>query len=458
MYQELLEKKKKVAVIGLGYVGLPLALEMARHFSVIGFDINASRIEMMKEGIDPSNELPGKAFENVDILFSADEAELKKAHFYIIAVPTDIDAHKVPNLSPLKLASKAVGSALKEGDYVVYESTVFPGCTEEECLPALEKYAIKEISISSVAEINGDLLNNSMVAPISYQRLKAGEDFKYGYSPERINPGDKKHSLTKITKVVSACDEEALDEIAKVYGHFIQAGIHRAQTVKVAEAAKIIENTQRDINIAFMNELSVIFDKMKINTSHVLQAANTKWNFLNFHPGLVGGHCIGVDPYYLAYKSQKLGYTPQVILSGRTINDNMPLIVAKRMVQMLIHKNKKLNECKILVKGITFKENVSDIRNSKIVHLIKELLDFSLRLHLTDPYASAEEVAYEYQLDLRQTEDNDYDMVLLSVGHQEYFDLEKHYFKSILKPDGIIIDLKSILPINKRSDFEYWSL
>ncbi|MEL6924727.1 MAG: nucleotide sugar dehydrogenase [Bacteroidota bacterium] len=464
MYKELLAKEKKLAVIGLGYVGLPLALEMARHFSVVGFDINPSRVQLMKEGIDPSSELEPEAFEGTDILFTANAADLAEAHFYIIAVPTDIDDHKVPNLTPLMRASKTVGRVLKPGDYVVYESTVFPGCTEEDCLPVLEKYAVQKIETASGVEVRTGLLetvgsdSEELVEPVQYRQLVAGRDFKYGYSPERINPGDKKHTLTKIKKVVSGCDEESLEEIAKVYGHIIEAGVYKAESVKVAEAAKVIENTQRDLNIAFMNELSVIFDKMGISTTAVLKAAGTKWNFLRFHPGLVGGHCIGVDPYYLAYKSQKMGYTPKVILSGRSINDDMPLHVAKRIIQMLIQQNKNLSKCRVLVKGITFKENVADIRNSKVVDLIRELKDFSLNLDITDPHADAAEVAHEYGLELKPAAEGPYDCVLVSVGHQEYLDLDLDYFRKMLKPEGIIIDLKAVLPMEIRQAFHNWSL
>lgn len=458
MYQELLEKKKKIAVIGLGYVGLPLALELAKHFSVVGFDINTKRVAMMREGVDPSSELDAHHFNNTDIHFTANPTDLEKAHFYIIAVPTDIDDHKVPNLSPLLRASKTVGRVLKKGDYVVYESTVFPGCTEEDCLPVLEKYAVVNRKAYSLVSSGASTSNPKSMDGFTFKNLKAGVDFKYGYSPERINPGDKKHTLTKIKKVVAGCDAEALEEISKVYGHIIEAGIHEAESVKVAEAAKIIENTQRDINIAFMNELSIIFDKMGINTSEVLRAANTKWNFLNFHPGLVGGHCIGVDPYYLAYKSQKLGYTPQVILSGRTINDNLPFTVAKRLIQMLIQQNKNLMNCKILVKGITFKENVADIRNSKVIHLIKELQDFSLQVQVSDPYASPEEVMHEYNLELIEKPEKDYDMVILTIGHESYLKMNVDDFKGLLKPDGILIDLKSCLPSEVSSAFNYWSL
>ena len=335
MYQELIDKKAKLAVIGLGYVGLPIALEFARKISVIGFDISAKRIEMMKNGIDPSNELEKEAFEDCDITFTDSLDVLREAKFFIVAVPTPVDDHKVPDLTPVQKASETVGKVIKKGDYVVFESTVYPGCTEEDCLPIIEK-------------LSG---------------LKNVVDFKSGYSPERINPGDKNHTLATIVKVVSGCDAESLEEVAKTYELVVKAGVHRASSIKVAEAAKIIENTQRDLNIALMNELSVIFDKMNINTYEVLEAGGTKWNFLKFQPGLVGGHCIGVDPYYLTYKAKELGYHSEVILAGRNINDNMGKYVAKKVIQHIIKNNGDVKSSKVLMMGATFKEDVSDIRN-----------------------------------------------------------------------------------------------
>ncbi|MCB0574807.1 MAG: nucleotide sugar dehydrogenase, partial [Saprospiraceae bacterium] len=360
MYQALKNKKKTLAVVGLGYVGLPIALEFARHFKVIGFDINKARIDLMRRGIDPSRELESDAFEGTDILFTDELEELRKANFFVIAVPTDIDEHKVPDLNPIKKASVSVGKALKKGDYVVFESTVYPGCTEEDCMPILEEHS----------------------------GLKMGRDFKLGYSPERINPGDKARPLTKILKIVSGSDAEALEEIAQTYDHIIEAGVYKASSIKVAEAAKVIENTQRDLNISLMNELSMIFDRMGIDTQEVIKAAGTKWNFLKFYPGLVGGHCIGVDPYYLLHKSVELGYEPQVILSGRRINDGMPAWIAKKLVQLLIQKDKSPGQAKVLVLGITFKEDVADIRNSKVAALVHELQDFSINVHVADPHAS----------------------------------------------------------------------
>ncbi|HFA47927.1 MAG TPA: nucleotide sugar dehydrogenase [Bacteroidetes bacterium] len=416
MFNELVKKEKAISVIGLGYVGLPLALEFAKKFRVIGFDINESRVEMMKQGIDPSKELEADAFENSDILFTSNPDDLKNAHFHIVAVPTPVDNAKVPNLKPVLSASRAVGNILKKGDYVVYESTVYPGCTEDDCVPILQ-------------EASG---------------LKSCVDFKLGYSPERINPGDKERTLTTILKIVSGCDEEALEEISKVYGSIIKAGIYKASTIRVAEAAKIIENTQRDLNISLMNELSIIFDLMGIDTKAVLEAAGTKWNFLKFVPGLVGGHCIGVDPYYLVHKSRQLGYEPQVILSGRRINDGMPGFVAKRLTQDLIRLGRSPMESKVLVMGVTFKENVSDIRNSKVADLVRELMKFSINVHLVDPYASPNEFAHEYSLTLMDSPTNNYDAVIVAVNHEEYKNLSFDYLKSLMKEKPILMDLKAI--------------
>jgi UDP-N-acetyl-D-galactosamine dehydrogenase len=418
MYQALLNKEKKIGVIGLGYVGLPIALEFAKYFKVIGFDINEARVEMMKNGVDPSKELDASAFENSDILFTANLEDLKTANFFVVAVPTDIDEHKVPNLTPLLKSSETVAQVIKKGDYVVYESTVYPGCTEEDCLPVIE-------------EMTG---------------LNRVTDFKFGYSPERINPGDKVRTLTTILKIVSGCDEESLEEIAKVYEHIIKAGIYKAESVKVAEAAKVIENTQRDLNISLMNELSIIFDRMGIDTKAVLEAAGTKWNFLKFSPGLVGGHCIGVDPYYLLHKSKQLGVDPQVIAAGRRVNDFMPSFVAKRLVQKLIENGKSPRDCKVLVKGITFKENVADIRNSKVVDLIRELMDYSLNVHVVDNYASPNEVAHEYKLTLVDEISKDYDAVVVAVAHEEYKNLGMDYFKSIMNGKPILFDIKCVFP------------
>lgn len=430
MYQQLVNKENKIAVIGLGYVGLPIALAFARKVSVIGFDINAERVEMMKQNIDPSKELEADAFEGCDIEFTANIEDLKAANFFVVAVPTPIDASRTPNLKPLLGATNTVGQVLKKGDYVVFESTVYPGCTEEDCLPILE-------------ELSG---------------LKLGADFKIGYSPERINPGDKERTIEKIVKVVSGSDAESLEEIAQVYELIIDAGVHRATTIKVAEAAKVIENTQRDLNIALMNELSIIFDKMDINTTDVLTAAGTKWNFLKFYPGLVGGHCIGVDPYYLTFKAQQLGYNPQVILSGRRINDNMSSHVATKLVQLLLQEGKTLNTANILVMGVTFKENVSDIRNSKVADVVSALKEFSLNVDVVDPHAASDEVAHEYGFSLIDAPNKKYEAIIVAVAHDEYKALEADYFKSISSAQPILVDLKNLYSSETTKDFIVWSL
>jgi UDP-N-acetyl-D-galactosamine dehydrogenase len=431
MIDKLNTGENKIAVIGLGYVGLPIALEFGRKFKTIGFDINEQRVEMMNNQQDPSQELDASEFKGSDIVFSANPTDLESANFFVVAVPTPVDEHKVPNLRPLLSASKTVGKVLKKGDYVVFESTVYPGCTEEDCIPILE----------------------------AESGLKAGVDFKYGYSPERINPGDKERTVTTILKIVSGNDAESLDVIAAVYGAIITAGVYKAATVKVAEAAKVIENTQRDLNISFVNELAIIFDKMGINTKDVLDAAGTKWNFLKFSPGLVGGHCIGVDPYYLLHKSKQLGIDPQVILSGRRINDGMPAFIAKRLVQMLIQKGKSPQNAKVLVKGMTFKEDVSDIRNSKVVDLINELMDYSVNVHVVDVYASPNEVAHEYKLTLIDKPSNDYDAVIVAVGHEAYKGLSEQDFAGLMAEDAVLMDLKSLyINLKDSTKFSYWSL
>lgn len=431
MIDKLNTGENKIAVIGLGYVGLPIALEFGRKFKTIGFDINEQRVEMMNNHQDPSQELDSSEFKGSDIIFSAKPTDLESANFFVVAVPTPVDEHKVPNLRPLISASKTVGKALKKGDYVVFESTVYPGCTEEDCIPILE----------------------------AESGLKAGVDFKYGYSPERINPGDKERTVTTILKIVSGNDAESLDVIAAVYGAIITAGVYKAATVKVAEAAKVIENTQRDLNISFVNELAIIFDKMGINTKDVLDAAGTKWNFLKFSPGLVGGHCIGVDPYYLLHKSKQLGIDPQVILSGRRINDGMPAFIAKRLIQMLIQKGKSPQNAKVLVKGMTFKEDVSDIRNSKVVDLINELMDYSVNVHVIDVNASPNEVAHEYKLTLIDKPSSDYDAVIVAVGHEAYKGLSEQDFANLMAEDAVLMDLKSLyINLKDSSKFSYWSL
>ena len=429
IYDDLLSGKKKMAVIGLGYVGLPIALEFARKISVIGFDIKAERVDLMKQGIDPSNELESKDFEGCDIQFTAKLEDLREAAFYIVAVPTPIDMHKKPDLKPLLSATKSVGKVLSEGDYVVYESTVYPGCTEEDCIPIL----VEESGLSYM------------------------DQFKVGFSPERINPGDREHTLTRITKVSSGCDEESAEEIAKTYELVIKAGVHRASSIKVAEAAKIIENTQRDINIAFMNELSMIFNKIGINTYEVLEAAGTKWNFLKFYPGLVGGHCIGVDPYYLTYKSMKFGHHAQIINAGRAINDSMGAWVARQLTLKLSSTFSNLKDCRVLVMGATFKENVSDIRNSKVADVINELKEFGVSVDVVDPHASPEEIREEYAFELAEAIKGPYHGIIVAVSHKEYAGLDEQYFKSISHPGAVFADLKGIYR-NKINELNYWSL
>jgi UDP-N-acetyl-D-galactosamine dehydrogenase len=428
MIEKLIKKQETLAVIGLGYVGLPIALAFAKKMKVIGFDINSKRVAMMQKGIDPSKELSKKDFQGSDIIFTDSLAVLKKAKFFIIAVPTPIDDSNIPDLSPLIGASTTVGKVLKKGDYVVYESTVYPGCTEEDCIPILEQES----------------------------KLKWKKDFKVGYSPERINPGDKEHTITSILKVVSGCSAESLDVIAKTYETIIKPGVHRASSIKVAEAAKIIENTQRDVNIALMNELSIIFNKMNINTFDVLEAAGTKWNFLKFYPGLVGGHCIGVDPYYLTHKAMELGYHARVINSGRYVNDSMGFYVAKNTVKKIIAAGINISKSKVLVMGATFKEDVSDIRNSKVADVVKELRSYGVKVEVHDPHADSAEMKHEYGFGLSKITKG-YDGVIVCVNHAEYKNLDEKYFASILTKNGILVDVKGMYR-GKMKKLPYWSL
>ena len=429
-YNKIVNGEEKLAVIGLGYVGLPIALEFARKVKVIGFDINAERVDMMKNNQDPSKELDSSEFDGCDIEFTANTEDLKDATFFVVAVPTPIDDSNLPNLAPLLGASETVGKVLKKGDYVVFESTVYPGCTEEDCIPILEKES----------------------------GLKFNEDFKVGYSPERINPGDKVHTLQSVVKVVSGSDDESLDNIAKIYELVVTAGVHRATTMKVAEAAKIIENTQRDVNISLINELSIIFDKLDINTYDVLEAAGTKWNFLKFSPGLVGGHCIGVDPYYLTHKAKQAGYHAKVINSGRYVNDSMGFYIGKQCVKKMIAQGKNMRDSKVLVMGATFKENVSDIRNSKVIDVVNELKSFAVSVDIIDPHASSKELEHEYGVSLTESAANDYDAVIVAVNHDEYSHKSESDFKSYFKDGhGVFIDVKGIYK-DKIQDLEYWSL
>lgn len=430
MYDRLRNKEIKLAVIGLGYVGLPLAMEFAGRISVIGFDIDEERLARLRAGIDPCGELPPEAFEGKDIVFTASIERLREASFYIVAVPTPIDKHNEPDLSPLLGATRTVGEVLCEGDYVVYESTVYPGCTEEDCVPLLE-------------HVSG---------------LRAGKDFKVGYSPERINPGDKTHTLTNTVKVVSGCDAEALDTIARVYALVARGGLHLAPSIQVAEAAKIIENTQRDVNIALMNELSIIFDRMGINTYDVLEAARTKWNFLSFSPGLVGGHCIGVDPYYLVHKAKELCYHPKMINSGRFVNDSMGRYIGKKVVKKIISQGKNIVGSRILIMGMTFKEDVSDIRNSKVADIVAEFHDFGAEVDVVDPLASPAEVEREYGIRMIDCPaGKKYDAVVVAVAHRSYLDLDESYFLSITNERPVLADIKGIYR-GRISRMVYWSL
>lgn len=429
MYKELISKEKKIAIVGLGYVGLPLALELAAHMSVIGFDINRKRIEMMKRNEDPSKEVAAEMFAGRDIVFTDDINILKEASFFIVTVPTPVDEYKVPDLTPLQKASETVGKVLKQGDYVVYESTTYPGCTEDDCMPILEQFS----------------------------GLKGKTEFKLGYSPERINPGDKQHTLSNTVKIVSGCDEESLKEIAAVYESVVKVGVHRAPNIKVAEAGKIIENAQRDLNISLMNELSIIFDRIGINTFDVVEAAGTKWNFHKYTPGLVGGHCIGVDPYYLTYKAQQLGYNSKVIASGRFVNDEMPRYVAKKIIQHIIKHAPNPSTAKVLVLGATFKEDVADIRNSKVADMVKELLEYHVAVDLVDPHADAADVQHEYGLTMAAEIGTGYDAIVMAVAHKQYKTFTEEYLLGISNQQALFADLKGLYR-NKISKLKYWSL
>lgn len=430
LYEALVSKEAKLAVIGLGYVGLPLALAFARYFSVVGFDVNVSRLEKMRMGEDPSRELPVAAFRGVDIEFTSRSEDLAEVHFFVVAVPTPIDLSNNPDLTALLAATQTVGENLHAGDYVCFESTVYPGCTEEDCVPVLERCS----------------------------GLKAGESFKFGYSPERINPGDREHTLENTTKIVSGCDAAALDVIARVYERVVRAGVHRAPSIKVAEAGKIIENTQRDVNIALMNELSIIFGRMGINTYDVIEAAGTKWNFLKFQPGLVGGHCIGVDPYYLVHKAQALKYHPQIIAAGRFINDSMGGYIGKKVVKQLIRKGKAILGARALVFGVTFKENVSDIRNSKVVDIVHELQDYGVEVDVLDPHAESTAVEREYGFGLvARPRMGIYDVVILAVAHREFLYWTEEEIAHFGDDELLFVDIKGLYR-EKIKNLSYWSL
>ncbi|MFA9198842.1 MAG: nucleotide sugar dehydrogenase [Aquirufa sp.] len=405
----------RIAIIGLGYVGFPLAVEFGKNIPTLGFDIDTSRIAELNTGFDRTQEVTAEQLrESVSLTFSSNATDLSTCNTFIVTVPTPIDHFKKPDLSPLLKASEMIGKALKKGDLVIYESTVYPGCTEEDCVPVLEKFS----------------------------GLKFNEDFFCGYSPERINPGDKVNTLTKIKKVTSGSTPEIAEKVDQLYRSIITAGTHKAPSMKVAEASKAIENAQRDVNISFVNELALIFDRMGIDTTEVLEAAGTKWNFLNFKPGLVGGHCIGVDPYYLLHKSESLGYYPQVILSGRRVNDNMGIFVANKLVKLLINKGQKIGGAKTLMLGITFKENCPDIRNSRVVDIYKELVDFGMDVDVYDPWANAAEVKHEHGIELVSKLADQYQAIVLTVAHNEFLDLP---FAALKAENGVIFDIKSIL-------------
>jgi UDP-N-acetyl-D-galactosamine dehydrogenase len=404
-----------IAIIGLGYVGFPLAVEFGKQYSTLGFDIDTTRISELNRGYDRTQEVSDAQLKaSSQLKFSSELNDLARCNTFIVTVPTPIDHFKKPDLGPLLKASEMIGHVLKKGDVVIYESTVYPGCTEEDCVPVLEKRS----------------------------GLKFNEDFFCGYSPERINPGDKVNTLTKIKKVTSGSTPEIANWVDQLYRSIIVAGTHKASSIKVAEASKAIENAQRDVNISFVNELALIFDRMGIDTSEVLEAAGTKWNFLNFKPGLVGGHCIGVDPYYLLHKSESLGYYPQVILSGRRVNDNMGLFVANKLVKLLIQKGKKIGGAKTLMLGITFKENCPDIRNSRVVDIYRELSDFGMEVDVYDPWANKAEVKKEHGIDLVAELGAKYDAIVLTVAHQEFLNLP---YASLKAENGIIFDIKSVL-------------
>lgn len=436
LYQDIVEGKEKVSLVGLGYVGMPIAVAFARKIQVVGFDLNAAKIDLYKSGIDPTNEVGDEVIKNTTVEFTADPTKLKEAKFHIVAVPTPVNDDHTPDLTPVEGASRLLGQNLTKGSIVVFESTVYPGVTEDICVPILEKES----------------------------GLKCGVDFKIGYSPERINPGDKVHRLETITKIVSGMDEETLEEVAKVYELVVEAGVYRAESIKVAEAAKVIENSQRDINIAFMNELSIIFNKMGIDTKAVLAAAGTKWNFLPFQPGLVGGHCIGVDPYYLTYKAEQLGYHSQIILSGRRINDDMGKYVAENLVKNLIKANIPVKGAKVAILGFTFKENCPDTRNTKIIDIYKELQEYGITAVVTDDDADAEEAKRLYGIEfVPMTEIKDCDAVVLAVAHESYKKLEMKDMDALYATKNktkVLTDLKGILDKKEYKDagYIYWRL
>lgn len=439
LYKKIINREEKISLIGLGYVGMPIAVAFAKKIDVIGFDVNEQKIALYKNGIDPTKEVGDEVIKNTTVDFTSDETRLREAKFHIVAVPTPVNADHTPDLTPLQSASRTLGRNLTKGSIVVFESTVYPGVTEEVCVPILE-------------EMSG---------------LKCGIDFKVGYSPERINPGDKEHRLETIVKVVSGQDEETLDIIAKVYELVVEVGVYRAESIKVAEAAKVIENSQRDINIAFMNELSIIFNKMGIDTKAVLDAAGTKWNFLKFSPGLVGGHCIGVDPYYLTYKAEQMGYHSQIILAGRKINDDMGKYVAENTVKQMIKANKQINGAKVAIFGVTFKENTPDVRNTKVVDVIRELEEYGVEVKVVDPVADKEDLWREYRIHLCEMEEiRGMDAVIFAVPHEEFKSIQlndvKVFFNEVKNKNNhyVLIDIKGVFNRNEAEEagFRYWRL
>lgn len=434
LFEKIRDQKEKISIIGLGYVGMPLAISFARVADVVGFDVNKEKVDLYLSGIDVTNEVGNQAIKDTSAIFTSDMSVLKEAKFHIVAVPTPINVDKTPNLTPVIGASKTVGKCLTKGSIVVFESTVYPGVTEDICVPILEKES----------------------------GLKCGIDFKVGYSPERINPGDKVHRLETIIKVVAGMDEDSLDDIAKVYELVIEAGVHRAESIKVAEAAKVIENSQRDVNIAFMNELSIIFNKLGIDTKAVLSAAGTKWNFLNFTPGLVGGHCIGVDPYYLTYKAEQVGYHSQVILSGRRINDGMGKHVVENTVKYLIKADKSIKGAKVGIMGITFKENCPDSRNTRVVDIIEELKEYEIEYRVYDPVADAAEVKQEYNINLVSFDEmKELDAIIFAVPHKEFESITLDEIKNMYwNHQPVLIDVKGMFDKKRllKEAFLYWRL
>lgn len=436
LYEDLVSGKEKLSLVGLGYVGMPIAVAFARKIHVVGFDLNEKKIELYKSGVDPTNEVGDEVIKNTKVAFTADPSKLREAKFHIVAVPTPVNDDHTPDLTPVEGASRILGQNLTKGSVVVFESTVYPGVTEDICVPILEKES----------------------------GLKCGVDFKIGYSPERINPGDKVHRLETITKIVSGMDAETLDTIAKVYELVVEVGVYRAESIKVAEAAKVIENSQRDINIAFMNELSIIFHRMGIDTKAVLEAAGTKWNFLKFMPGLVGGHCIGVDPYYLTYKAEELGYHSQIILSGRRINDDMGRYVAESLVKDLIKADIPVKRAKVAILGFTFKENCPDTRNTKVIDIYKELGEYGISPIVVDPAADADEAKRLYGIDFQTMEDvKNVDAVVIAVAHDRFLSLSKDDINSFYNPkhkQKVLMDLKGLLKKEEymTEDYLYWRL